>query len=49
MIALLAQSLLVNRGNVRLHRKLGMFALVAAIGVALSTIWVLSLSGRAGL
>ncbi len=40
MIALLAQSLLVNRGNVRLHRKLGMFALVAAIGVALSTIWV---------
>lgn len=40
MIALLAQSLLVSRGNVRLHRKLGMFALVAAIGVTLSTIWV---------
>lgn len=40
MIALLAQSLLVSRGNVRLHRKLGMFALVAAIGVSLSTIWV---------
>ena len=31
MIALLAQSLLVNRGNVRLHRKLGMFALVAFV------------------
>lgn len=40
MIALLAQSLLVSRSNVRLHRKLGMFACVAAIGVTLSTIWV---------
>ncbi|MBK6298385.1 MAG: hypothetical protein IPF48_10670 [Sphingomonadales bacterium] len=48
MIALLAQSLLVNRGNVRLHRKLGMFALVAAIGVALSTIWVFPLPAGAG-
>lgn len=40
MIALLAQSMLVSRGNVRLHRRLGVGAFVIAIGVTLSTIWV---------
>ena len=40
MIVLFAQSTLVATGNVRLHRKLGIAAVVIAIGVALSTIWV---------
>lgn len=40
MILLFVQGSLVSAGNVRLHRRLGMAAMVVAIGVALSTIWV---------
>lgn len=40
MILLFVQSSLISAGNVRVHRRLGMAAMVVAIGVALSTIWV---------
>lgn len=40
IIVLVAQTLLVSSRNVRLHRKLGVAALLIAVGVTLSTIWV---------
>jgi hypothetical protein len=40
MVMLILQSLLVRTGNVRLHQRLGIAALLVAIGMTLSTIWV---------
>lgn len=40
MILLVTQSLLINNGNVALHRKIGLAAMAVAIGVTLSTLWV---------
>jgi len=40
MIVLVMQSSLVSVGNVRLHRRLGIAAIIIAIGVTLSTVWL---------
>jgi hypothetical protein len=40
MMLLAAQARLVGRGDIRLHRSLGMAGMVVAIGVVFSTLWV---------
>ena len=40
MVLLATQANLVGRGNIRLHRSLGMAGIFVAIGVVLSTLWV---------
>lgn len=40
MALLTVQSNLVGRGNIRLHRSLGIAGMLVAVGVVLSTLWV---------